>query len=228
MNETSTPQCVGFIMDGNRRFAEKQGIATLLGHVAGKEKLFEVVEWVKEAKIPHAVFYAFSTENWRRTPQEVQALMELFASVIGELRTRADSDFVRVKILGRKEDFAPELQVEMEKLEAESAQREYNTTIWVALSYGGRAEIVAAVNEAIKNNSLVTEESFPQLMWSAGMPNPDIIIRTGGDKRLSNFLTWQSVYSELFFSDTYWPAFTKEEFTRILNDYEIRERRNGK
>lgn len=228
MNETATPQCVGFIMDGNRRFAKQEGIDTLMGHVAGKEKLFEVVKWIQEAGIPHAVFYAFSTENWQRSQNEVDALMGLFISTTSELRAQPSGQGVRIKILGRKTDFAPALQAEMEKLEQESAEGEFETTIWVALSYGGRAEIVAAVNEAIKNNRPVTEESFPQLMWSAGMPNPDIIIRTGGDKRLSNFLPWQSVYSELFFSDTYWPAFTKEEFTRILSDYAIRERRNGK
>lgn len=228
MKESISPTCVGFIMDGNRRFAEQQGFETLLGHMAGKEKLYEVVNWVKEAGIPHAVFYAFSTENWRRTPKEVEGLMSLFMIAVRELRARTDTQPVRLKILGRKEDFAPDLQLEMNKLEEESGRGHYTTTIWVALSYGGRAEIVAAVNEAIKNNTLVTEDNFPEFMWSAGMPDPDIIIRTGGDKRLSNFLPWQSVYSELFFSDTYWPAFTKEEFTRILRDYAIRERRNGK
>lgn len=228
MNETSTPECVGFIMDGNRRFAGEEGMDTLMGHVAGKEKLFEVVDWIKEAGIPHAVFYAFSTENWHRASTEVEGLMNLFMAAMRELRARTATQQVRIKILGRKGDFAPDLQFEMKKLEEESSRGNYTTTIWVALSYGGRAEIVAAVNEAIKNSLPVTEESFPQLMWGAGMPDPDIIIRTGGDKRLSNFLPWQGVYSELFFSDTYWPAFTKEEFTRILRDYENRERRNGK
>lgn len=228
MKKTNTPKCVGFIMDGNRRFAAEEGLDTLLGHVAGKEKLFEVVEWIKELEIPHAVFYAFSTENWHRTENEVNALMVLFVSAINELQAQPGEQRIRIKIVGRKTDFAPELQVEMEQLEERSREGDFTTTVWVALSYGGRAEIVAAVNEAIKNNAPVTEDSFPGLMWSAGMPDPDIIIRTGGDQRLSNFLPWQSVYSELFFSNTYWPAFTKEEFTRILNDYAIRERRNGK
>ncbi len=227
MNAT-TLTCVGFMMDGNRRFAKASGMDTLFGHTAGKEKFFEVVTWVHEAHIKHAVFYAFSTENWRREQTEVAGLMTIFLNAVKELQQKNDGRSISIKIIGRKKDLSPEMQEAVLLIEKETAFENPDTTIWIALSYGGRAEIVDAVNKAIEGNKPVTEESFRELMWSAGMPDPDVIIRTAGDQRLSNFLTWQTVYSELFFTDTYWPAFTKEEFTRILSDYEKRERRIGK
>ena len=225
---TTIPTCVGFMMDGNRRFAKASGMDTLFGHTAGKEKFFEVVTWVHEAGIKHAVFYAFSTENWRRDQSEVDGLMSIFLDAVKELQAKNDGRNISIRIIGRREDLSIEMQDAVTLVEKETAFENPDTTIWVALSYGGRAEIVNAANKAVEGGVLVTEETFKSLLWSALLPDPDLIIRTGGDKRLSNFLPWQSVYSELFFTDTYWPAFTKEEFTRILNDYEKRERRIGK
>ncbi len=216
------------MMDGNRRFAKASGLDTLFGHVAGKEKFFEVVTWVHEAGIKHAVFYAFSTENWQREQAEVDGLMTIFLNAVKELQQKNDGRNISIRIIGRREDLSSEMQAAVTLVEKETAFENLDTTIWIALSYGGRAEIVDAVNKAVAEGSSVTEESFKGLMWSAGMPDPDLIIRTAGDKRLSNFLPWQAVYSELFFIGTYWPAFTKEEFTRILSDYEKRERRIGK
>ena len=215
------PTCVGFIMDGNRRWAKEQGLSTLEGHLAGKDKFFQTIKLIADLKIPHAVFYAFSTENWQRSETEVTQLLALFFEALKA------TESVRIRIIGRKTDFSPELQTAMENLEEKS--NHYTTpTIWIALSYGGRAEIVTAVNEAVSLGNPVTEESFSQLLSTAAMPDPDLIIRTGGELRLSNFLPWQSVYSELFFTNTYWPAFTKEEFTRILAEYGDRQRRRGK
>jgi undecaprenyl diphosphate synthase len=222
---TKTPQCVGFIMDGNRRFARAQGLEVALGHLAGKDKLMEVIRWTAEADIPHIVVYAFSTENWRRSEEEVKALLALFSMVIAEFDARSEKDFA-VRFIGHRSDFSPELQADMEHLEKASVG-ELKVTVWIALSYGGRAEIVEATNRAIELGKKVDEESFAKLLWTNDMPDPDLIIRTGGEQRLSNFLPWQSVYSELFFIDTYWPAFTKEEFTRILSAYAARERRIG-
>lgn len=227
MNST-IPTCVGFMMDGNRRFAKVSNMDTLFGHTAGKEKFFEAVAWVHEAGIKHAVFYAFSTENWQREQIEVDGLMSIFLGAVKELQEKNDGRNISIRIIGRSEDLSLEMQAAVTLVEKETAFENPDTTIWIALSYGGRAEIVDAVNKAVEGGIPVTEESFGELMWSAGMPDPDLIIRTGGDQRLSNFLPWQSVYSELFFTDTYWPSFTKEEFTRILNDYEKRERRIGK
>lgn len=215
------PECVGFIMDGNRRFAKEKGEETLLGHLAGKEKFSEVVDWLVEVNIPHAVFYAFSTENWQRSPKEVEYLLEILMS-----------DFVnnkaRLRVIGDVSRFSKLIQEKLKAHEIETASQGNKNTIWVALSYGGRAEIVEAVNLAIKNGAPVSEESFAKLLSTNEMPDPDLIIRTGGEHRLSNFLPWQSVYSELFFTDTYWPAFTKAEFQRILSEYAKRERRLGR
>ncbi len=215
------PTCVGFIMDGNRRFATEQGLSTFEGHKAGASKFFEIIEMLRELKIKHGVFYAFSTENWQRSELEVSYLIELFDHALAQVRE------VELRIIGERTRFSAELQKKMADLEEKSIQYQGGTTVWIALSYGGRAEILDAVQKAIAAGVPVDETSFRNLMWSAGMPDPDLIIRTGGDERLSNFLTWQSVYSELMFTPTYWPAFTKAEFTRMLAQYADRQRRYG-
>lgn len=221
------PKCVGFIMDGNRRWAKEQSLPTMNGHQVGERTFYECAQWIKEAGIPHAVFYAFSTENWLREKAEVDYLMDLFGVFLKKMISEIHQDKVRVKMIGERSKFSPELQALVAELEAISDQY-IDTTIWVALSYGGRAEILAACNEAILRGEAVDEKSFSQLLYTAEMPDPDLIIRTGGDLRTSNFLPWQSVYSELFFTDTYWPAFTKDEFTRIVSQYGERQRRRGK
>jgi undecaprenyl diphosphate synthase len=225
--ESKQPNCVGFIMDGNRRFATELGKSTLEGHKAGEAVFYDSVSWVKDAGIKHAVYYAFSTENWKRSPEEVSYLMKLFELFIKRMLNEIHQVKVGVKVIGQRKDFSPKLQKLIDDLETESAEYK-ELTVWVALSYGGRAEIVEAANRAVLAGEEVTEESFTKMLWTADMPDPDLVIRTGGEQRLSNFLPWQSVYSELFFTDTYWPAFTKEEFTRILSAYADRERRQGK
>tara|TARA_B100000508_G_scaffold115625_1_gene94762 strand:- start:607 stop:1263 length:657 start_codon:yes stop_codon:yes gene_type:complete len=218
-------------MDGNRRWAKDQGRPTLEGHRKGAETFTEIARAIRDAHTPHAVFYAFSTENWHRSEEEVAYLMDLFE----EFLDRADKELkdndekkVHIKVVGRTDDFPAHLQKRIAELEEKDAEIEADTTIWVALSYGGRAEIVAAVNHAITKGEAVDEESFNNLLWSGDMPDPDIIIRTSGEQRLSNFMTWKSVYSELFFTDTKWPAFTKEELYSILDSYNERQRRKGK
>lgn len=229
MNETLIPNsisCVGFIMDGNRRFAKEKGRPTLEGHREGADTLLACIEWVEEKHIPHAVFYAFSTENWNRSEAEVSYLMDLFRELIDRIGREVEGRNIRIRFVGQREDFSPELRSGMEALEEKTASATA-VTIWIALSYGGRAEIVAAVNEAVKKGKSVTEELFANLLWTAEMPDPDIIMRSGGDKRLSNFMTWGSVYSELYFVDTYWPALKAADFDAMLVEYEKRERRRG-
>lgn len=226
MEKLLAPHCIGFIMDGNRRFAKERGEATLLGHQAGEAKFYEVAQWVKNIGISHAVFYAFSTENWLREKVEVTYLQDLFLSFTKRMTTEVTTWQVRVRVFGNLASFSDELQTAIAELEAVSAKYTA-TTIWVALSYGGRAEIIQATNQAIKNGVLVDETSFTKLLFTSDMPDPDLIIRTGGQQRLSNFLPWQSIYSELFFTPTYWPAFTNDEFTRILAQYGERQRRHG-
>ena len=231
MNEEQIiPRCVGFIMDGNRRFALERGEGSFSGHEAGLKNFFNVCQWVQEKKITHAVFYAFSTENWKRGKVEVEGLMRLFLQMTEEMlkKLATDKEKLRVRFIGQREDLSPKLLQAVEKLEQATMHYGDITTIWVALSYGGRAEIVSAANQAVAKGEKVSEETFAQLLWSAELPGIDLIIRTGGDTRLSNFMTWHSVYSELVFSDTYWPAFTKDEFERILSLYGTKDRRYGK
>lgn len=235
-NQTSI-QCLGFIMDGNRRWAKEQGQKTLVGHKRGSEVMQDSIEWIREAGILHAVYYAFSTENWKRSEDEVSYLMDLCREVLHKLEKRIDENRqkdredkpINVRIIGRREDFAEDLQQQMNHLESRNAEFPNPTsTIWVALSYGGRAELVEAINAAIAAGEPVTEDSFEQLLWTAQMPDPDMIVRTSGEHRLSNFVTWRSVYSELYFIDKHWPALTKDDFVDILDEYAKRERRNGK
>lgn len=230
--ETHSPQCVGFIMDGNRRWAKEQGRETYEGHAQGFALFQEVVRWVAEAGIAHAVFYAFSTENWKRSGSEVEYLMQLFEKCLRDLKEKADADELkaekkkRVRIIGRREDFSDVLQSLM--IELETRTKDYTDgTIWIALSYGGRAELVAAVNAVVEQGKTVDENSFRSHLWSAELPDIDLLIRTSGEQRISNFLPWQLSYAELYFSPTYWPAFTKDEFARILGEYAARERRRG-
>ncbi len=222
------PQCVGFIMDGNRRWARSHGLETLLGHQKGYEALKRIIDAVYEADIPHMVCYAFSTENWNRKPDEVAYLMDLFKRAVGELAHthKAEGKRVNIRFIGERERFDPGLQADMLRVENE-AYSDPVLTVWLALSYGGRAEIVDAVNRVLENGEWVTEESFRTFLWTDGMPDPDLIIRTSGEERLSNFLLWQSAYSELFFTKTYWPDFGETEFQSILDEYGKRQRRNG-
>lgn len=213
-------------MDGNRRWAKEQGLPTLEGHQKGLDVFLDVVRFVRDERIAHAVFYAFSTENWKRTQEEVGYLMTLFSSLLVRMSEELTEQGVRVRIVGRREDFSPELQAQMSELEEKSAGYT-GTTIWIALSYGGRPEIVEAVNEAVKTGIKVDEAAFEKLLWTAEMPDPDMIVRTSGEQRLSNFLTWKSVYSELYFIAKHWPALTKADLQDILLQYAKRQRRQG-
>jgi len=223
---TTAPRCVGFIMDGNRRWAKKQGIPTLEGHRAGCEKVQEVVRLASARGIAHVAIYAFSTENWNREPAEVSYLMDLFYELIKKELRDLGREGVRIRFAGQTKRFSPKLQEVMTDVEKET---EANTsiTVWICLSYGGRAEIVEAARAAALTGE-ITEESLSQNLWTNEMPEPDMIIRTSGEKRISGFLTWKAVYSELFFTDTLWPDFSEAEFDSLLEDFAQRERRHGK
>lgn len=227
MNETSRVECIGFIMDGNRRWARAHNLPAFKGHGEGYKKLEEVMRWARSAGIPHVVAYAFSTENWRRSEEEVGYMLSLFRSVLENEIQKMIDERVRVRFVGDRSSFDNDLQKMMEKTEAETA-KVYDITLHLLMSYGGRAEIVAAARSAAALGGEITEDTFARQLWTAEMPDPDLVIRTGGEKRLSNFLPWQSVYSELFFSDSFWPDFSKEEFDAILAAFVARERRNGK
>ena len=226
MNNASGVTCVGIILDGNRRWAKEKGLLPLEGHRAGMENLTNAVRFIRKSGVTHLIVYAFSTENWNREPGEVSYLMDLFRESIKKQMKELGKEGVRVRFVGQRERFSTDLQQAMNDTEEETRQNS-TFTLWVCLSYGGRAEIVAAASAAAKSGE-ITEDSLAKNLWTAAMPDPDIIIRTSGEKRLSNFLPWQSVYSELFFIDTKWPAFTEEEFDSILAEFTARERRHGK
>ena len=228
MEEQSLPQCVGFIMDGNRRWAKAHGLTSFDGHSGGYVALKKIITAVHSARIPHMVCYAFSTENWKRTEEEVGYLMNLMHQALNELgeKMRKDPRKINLRVIGERERLSESLQAEITNIELQN-HPDPEFTLWVALSYGGRSEIVHAVNRAVKEGKEVSEESFDSLLWTSGMPDPDLIIRTSGEERLSNFLLWQSAYSELFFTKTMWPEFGETEFQGILEDYAKRKRRRG-
>ncbi|MFA6414709.1 MAG: polyprenyl diphosphate synthase [Candidatus Paceibacterota bacterium] len=230
MNETaSAPACVGIIMDGNRRWAKERGLPKMDGHAAGLEKAKEIIRHAFTQDVGTVVLYAFSTENWNRTPEEVGYLMELFGGALMRDLDELAREGIRVRFVGDLARLPEKLYVSAKELEEGSASATSGKTLAVALSYGGRAEILAAVNRLLaEGKQEIKEEDMNAALWSVGMQDPDLIIRTGGEKRLSGFLPWQSVYSELFFTDTLWPAFTKEEFDTILAEFAQRERRRGK
>lgn len=213
-------------MDGNRRFARARGQAVFAGHRAGLDKLKELVEWCAAENIGHVVVYAFSTENWRRTARERQFLFSLFRRFLEKEVAALAGRGVRLRFIGQRERFAKPIQSGMIAAE-EKTRDNRKINLWVALSYGGRAEILAAIN-SLPSKRPIGEDQLAAAMWSAGMPDPELIIRTGGDQRLSNFLLWQAAYSELFFTDTLWPAFSEREFKKIIADFYHRERRHGR
>lgn len=221
-------KCIGIIMDGNRRWARAHNKPVFEGHSEGYKKLQEAVKWTREAGIEHLIVYAFSTENWQRSEEEVGYLMKLFRFILDNETKKMIEERIRVRFVGDRTRFSDDIQKGMEKMETETS-KDYDITLYLAMSYGGRAEILSATNALLKEGvTNVSEDDFSKKLWSYPMPDPDILIRTGGDQRLSGFLPWQSVYSELFFVDAYWPEFQQEEFVKIIDGFNLRERRRGR
>jgi len=215
-------------MDGNRRWARERGLPTFEGHRKGLENTRMITRAVFDAGVETLYYYAFSTENWHRAPEEVSYLMTLFEQAIKNEFAEISKENIRVRFIGDLARLPTKLQQLAKELEEKTAGNTRGT-LAIALSYGGRPEIVHAVNALIKGgHEAVTETDIQNALWTKELPDPDLIIRTSGEKRLSNFLTWQSVYSELFFTNTYWPDFSKEELLKIFEEYSTRERRNGK
>lgn len=217
---------IGVIMDGNRRWAKAKGVATLAGHEEGAKRVRDITEWAIAEGVSCLYLYAFSTENWKRAEEEVGGLMSLLERAFTERMRDIEELGVRIRIIGERERFSEAFQEKMRDVEARSKSNEKLTVVF-CLSYGGRREIADAISR-LSTDAPVSEDAITNALWTSGMPDPDIIIRPGGEKRLSNFLLWQSAYAELFFIDTLWPDFTKEEFSRILLEYRERERRKGK
>lgn len=232
-SKTKTPKTVGIIMDGNRRWAKAKNLAVYEGHQAGYEKLKDFAKWAREAGVKNVIAFAFSTENWERKKNEVDFLLALFRRMVIEEAEELKKEKARIVFLGDLDRFPKDIAEAARKLEKETAKFSKNQTIGLAVSYGGRAEILSAIKKLVKEKGVsviqkLDEKMFSSFLFTKDIPDPDLIIRTSGEVRLSGFLPWQGVYSELFFTKTNWPALTKKEFYKILTEYVSRERRLGK
>lgn len=228
--ELKIPNCVGIIMDGNRRWAKNKGMPALKGHHAGGGTLKKIVSVAKELGIKHIIFYTFSTENWNRGEEEVSYLLNLIGTFLNDELEHFNKEGGVIHHVGDLSRFSQDLQKTFKSSE-QITKNNPGPHVYFALNYGGRAEILSAVKKIVSENPKpeeVTEEYFGRHLQTGLMPDPDIIIRTSGEMRLSGFLPWQGVYSELFFTKTLWPDFSKEEFEKIIEEYGGRERRIGK
>lgn len=223
--ETPAPACIGIILDGNRRWAKERGLPKLEGHREGLENVKRVTRAARDRGVKHLAIFAFSTENWGREEVEVSHLLGLLDEALQKEFADLGKEGVRIRFVGERGRFSEKTQQAMFAAE-ESTKENTAITLWCCLSYGGRAEIVAAAKKAGEKGE-ITEASINENLWTNGMPDPDIIIRTSGEKRLSGFLTWQGVYSELFFLDVKWPDFSEEDLDEVLTEYAARERRRG-
>lgn len=222
---------IAFIMDGDGRWATKRGMPREYGHTVGAKVFRRVAEYCFRGGINTVTVYAFSTENWKRPAREVNALMTLFTTYLKTGMAEMMKDDIRIRFLGEKTPFGDAQRRLMEKIESDSAGNKYNLNI--AVNYGGRREIALAfekLHEKLQNGEIsgrITEEMISDELFTAGQPDPDLIVRTSGEMRLSNFLTWQSVYSELYFTDVLWPDINEEEVDKAVEDYYSRQRRYG-
>ena len=219
-------QHIAFIMDGNGRWAKKRGMPREYGHKKGAETMKNIVRYCGDLNINCVTVYAFSTENWKRPENEVNAIMELLGQYIDYLYTVMEKDNIQVHFLGDKSRFTPELKERLEKAEADSAK--YKRILNVALNYGGRDEIIHAVNSLIASGKTeITEEDIEANLYTAHCPAPDLIVRTAGEIRTSNFLMWQGAYSELYFTDVLWPDFSEADVDKAVEEFYRRTRRFG-
>jgi undecaprenyl diphosphate synthase len=222
------PRHIAIIMDGNGRWAEKNGLPKLKGHEAGMRAMKKIVRHCGEIGIDHLTVYAFSTENWKRAKEEVQGLFNILVYFVDKELKELDENNVKVRIIG---DYS-EIPAKAKKRLDISVERTKNNTglnFNIAINYGSRDEIVRAVNKLVESGKckVESEEDFSEHLFTAGIPDPDLIIRTSGEKRLSNFLLWQAAYSEFVFVDTLWPDFDEKELDSCLKEYAGRKRRFG-
>lgn len=229
MDNNKLPLHLGIILDGNRRWAKERGLNSLMGHRSGSDNIKKITKASFKKGIKVVTVFAFSTENWQREEKELGYLMKLFKSFVTKDTKELQGEGVRIKFFGRLSDFDLDLRKEMTRIEKETENNDKGQ-LNVCLSYSGRDEIVRAVNKAIgkSKGGEVTEEMINNNLDSKGLTDPDLIIRTSGEQRLSGFLTWQGIYSELYFTKKYWPAFNLKDLEIALADYAQRKRRFGK
>jgi undecaprenyl diphosphate synthase len=223
------PRSVAIIMDGNSRWAAGRGLSVAEGHREGTRALRRTVEAAMDLGIDSLTVYAFSTENWLRPPPEVDALMEIFGETIDRELPELAEQGVRTRFVGRRDRVSPELRERMEELEDETAHRD-RLDLWIAFDYGGRAELTEAVRrmvEARLQPDEIDEDVLAKHLYSADLPDPDLLIRTSGEQRISNFLLWQLAYAELVFTERRWPEFGEDDLRSAVVEYATRQRRFG-
>jgi len=223
------PEHVGYILDGNRRWAKKHGLPTYEGHLAGYNSLHDVIEATSDAGVKYISFYTFSTQNWNRAEEEVRALMGLIRRVFKTDVKRFVKEGYKIKILGSRDDLPEDISTYLTEAEEKSINGT-RATLAVCFNYGGQEEIVRAAKRLIDekySSDEVTLESFAQAIDSPEVPPCDLIVRTSGEQRLSDFMLWRSAYSEFIFLDKLWPEMTKEDVAEVLNEYTGRKRRFG-
>ncbi len=227
------PHCVGFIMDGNRRWATSVGKERLEGHAAGFETFKQVVRWVRDAGIAHAVFYAFSTENWKRPKTEVLALMEILIHSLRKEAPYLNKNNIKLEAIGQIDRFPKRCINQLEEARQLTANND-RLQLTLALSYSGRWDITEALKSIAREVADgkmkpedISDETVTRHLSTAGIPDPDLIIRTSGEFRISNFLLWQLAYSELYITQTYWPDFRRTELYEAIRSFQKRDRRFG-
>lgn len=227
------PQHVAIIMDGNGRWARQQSLSRLEGHKRGSEVAREIVTTAARIGISYLTLYAFSSENWRRDPNEVSGLMTLLKHYLESEAEEFHKEGVRLKVIGQRELLPNTILTLVEEVE-ELTKKNKAITLQMAISYGSRAEILHAVQkigQKVRDHRLdpenITEQIFEDHLYTSGIPDPDLLIRTSGEQRISNYLLWQLAYTELLFVDKFWPDFTPEDFMETLLTYQNRERRFG-
>ncbi|MGI5985106.1 MAG: isoprenyl transferase [Oscillospiraceae bacterium] len=225
------PRHIAIIMDGNGRWAKKRGLPRTAGHAEGAETFRTIATYCRDIGIEYLTVYAFSTENWKRPPDEVSAIMNLLEKYLYEAIERMERDRVKMKFFGDIEPLPPKLKKLIERTSEISTHYE-GCQVNICLNYGGRDEILRAAKRCAENyakgdSAAFSDEAFSKHLWSADIPDPDIIIRPGGEMRLSNFLLWQSAYSELYFTETLWPDFSKVDIDNAISWFQHRERRYG-
>ena len=220
------PRHIAIIMDGNGRWAKKRGLPRTAGHKVGAETFRDIATYCRELGVEYLTVYAFSTENWKRPKDEVDTIMGLLEQYLQEAIDTMERDHIRLKILGDTAALSPKLQQMVAQTNAISTHYQ-GFQANICLNYGGRSEILRAARLCAEAGEEWTEESFGKYLWSAGIPDPELIIRPSGELRLSNFLLWQCAYSEFYFCDTLWPDFDRAALDRAIIDYQGRDRRFG-
>jgi len=228
-NQKVLPYHIGFIVDGNRRWAKEKGLPTFMGHKKGAEQIEEIIKYAQDLGIKIVTIYAFSTENWKRTEKEVSYLMKLFEDFAVNKMDEANKREIKIKILGNFQGLPLSLQKVLNKA-INLTKNNQKIIVNVALNYGGRDEITRTFRKlmvlGIKPKE-ITEKLINQNLDTAGLPDPDFIIRTLGEQRLSNFIPWQATYSELYFPKIHWPDFDKKQLDTAILEFQKRQRRHG-